>query len=87
MGRAIEHEKDIEKLKKDVKQLKTAFEGLASTVDTLKEAPDIVCIPMGNAGNITAYWKGFEEYFIGDRTYLKKISPRLYTKISDLLDI
>tara|TARA_R100001594_G_C4020583_1_gene259029 strand:+ start:604 stop:807 length:204 start_codon:yes stop_codon:yes gene_type:complete len=38
MGRAIEHEKDIEKLKKDVKQLKTAFEGLASTVDTLKEA-------------------------------------------------
>ena len=31
--------------------------------------------------------KGFEEYFIGDRIYLKKISPRLYTKISDLLDI
>ena len=30
--------------------------------------------------------KGFEEYFIGDRRYLKKISPRLYTKISELLD-
>lgn len=30
--------------------------------DTLKNAPDYVCIPVGNAGNITAYWKGFKEY-------------------------
>ena len=26
------------------------------------EAPDIHCIPVGNAGNITAYWKGYKEY-------------------------
>ncbi len=32
-------------------------------VDTLGEAPDYLFIPVGNAGNITAYWKGFVEYF------------------------
>ena len=26
-------------------------------------APDYHCIPVGNAGNITAYWKGYREYF------------------------
>ncbi len=31
-------------------------------IDTLGEAPDWLCIPMGNAGNITAYWMGFLEY-------------------------
>lgn len=31
-------------------------------VDELGEAPDILAIPVGNAGNITAYWKGFVEY-------------------------
>ena len=31
-------------------------------VDALGEAPDRVCIPVGNAGNITAYWRGFEQY-------------------------
>jgi threonine synthase len=30
--------------------------------DQLGEAPDTLCIPVGNAGNITAYWKGFKEY-------------------------
>ena len=30
-------------------------------VDALGDAPDIHCIPVGNAGNITAYWKGFQE--------------------------
>lgn len=30
--------------------------------DVLKEAPDYLFIPVGNAGNITAYWKGFKEY-------------------------
>ena len=30
--------------------------------DTLGDAPDVVVIPVGNAGNITAYWKGFKEY-------------------------
>jgi threonine synthase len=30
--------------------------------DQLGEAPDVLCIPVGNAGNITAYWRGFREY-------------------------
>ncbi|MGQ9675766.1 MAG: threonine synthase [Chloroflexota bacterium] len=30
--------------------------------DALGEAPDYLAIPVGNAGNITAYWKGFKEY-------------------------
>src|SRR5690606_16477129 len=31
-------------------------------VDELGDAPDLLCIPVGNAGNITAYWRGFVEY-------------------------
>ena len=31
-------------------------------VDNLGDAPDYLFIPVGNAGNITAYWKGFVEY-------------------------
>ena len=31
-------------------------------VDVLGDAPDIHCLPVGNAGNITAYWKGYTEY-------------------------
>ena len=31
-------------------------------VDKLGDAPDMLFIPVGNAGNITAYWKGFREY-------------------------
>jgi threonine synthase len=30
--------------------------------DQLGEPPDVLCIPVGNAGNITAYWRGFKEY-------------------------
>lgn len=30
--------------------------------DALGQAPDYLSIPVGNAGNITAYWKGFKEY-------------------------
>ena len=37
MGRAIDMEKDIDKLKAQVKTLETAFDGLASTVDSLKD--------------------------------------------------
>jgi threonine synthase len=39
-------------------QKTSAFE----IVDVLGKAPDILAIPVGNAGNITAYWKGFKEY-------------------------
>jgi threonine synthase len=31
-------------------------------VDSLGDAPQIHCIPVGNAGNITAYWKGYLQY-------------------------
>jgi threonine synthase len=36
--------------------------GAFEIVDTLGRAPDFHCIPVGNAGNITAYWKGYREY-------------------------
>ncbi|MFC4564515.1 threonine synthase [Nocardiopsis mangrovi] len=31
-------------------------------VDALGDAPDIHCLPVGNAGNISAYWMGYKEY-------------------------
>ncbi len=39
-------------------QKTSAFE----IIDELGDAPDYLFIPVGNAGNITAYWKGFVEY-------------------------
>ncbi len=36
-------------------------------IDVLGEAPDYLFIPVGNAGNITAYWKGFMEYYQAGR--------------------
>jgi len=39
-------------------QKTSAFE----IIDELGDAPDYLFIPVGNAGNITAYWKGFTEY-------------------------
>jgi threonine synthase len=38
-------------------QKTAAFE----VVEALGDAPDIHCLPVGNAGNITAYWMGYEE--------------------------
>ena len=37
-------------------------------VDSLGDAPDFLFIPTGNAGNITAYWKGFKEYQQNERS-------------------
>jgi threonine synthase len=39
-------------------QKTAAFE----VVDALGDAPDVHCLPVGNAGNITAYWQGYSEY-------------------------
>jgi threonine synthase len=39
-------------------QKTAAFE----VVDALGEAPDLHCLPVGNAGNITSYWRGYTEY-------------------------
>ncbi|MET9709533.1 threonine synthase [Nocardiopsis alba] len=43
-------------------------------VDALGDAPDIHCIPVGNAGNITAYWMGYTEYA---RDGISTRSPRM----------
>jgi threonine synthase len=43
-------------------------------VDELGDAPDYLFIPVGNAGNITAYWKGFVEYHQAGRA---KRKPRM----------
>jgi threonine synthase len=37
-------------------------------IDRLGDAPDVHCIPVGNAGNITAYWKGYCEYRAAGRS-------------------
>ncbi|MFC1966144.1 threonine synthase [Chloroflexota bacterium] len=44
-------------------QKTAAFE----VIDALGDAPDYLFIPVGNAGNITAYWKGFVEYYQAGR--------------------
>lgn len=38
-------------------------------IDALGEAPDYHCLPVGNAGNITAYWKGYQEYSTDSETH------------------
>ncbi len=43
-------------------------------IDVLGDAPDLLCIPVGNAGNITAYWRGFGEYYHRERASLR---PRM----------
>jgi threonine synthase len=50
-------------------QKTAAFE----VADELGSAPDILAIPVGNAGNISAYWKGFKEYDEARGTGLPKI--------------
>jgi threonine synthase len=44
-------------------------------VDVLGDAPDIHCLPVGNAGNITAYWQGYREY-AADATATR--TPRMW---------
>jgi threonine synthase len=41
--------------------------GAFEIVDVLGKAPDILSIPVGNAGNITAYWRGFTQYHVSGR--------------------
>jgi threonine synthase len=43
--------------------------------DDLGRAPDILAIPVGNAGNITAYWAGFNRYQAAGRISAK---PKMY---------
>ena len=44
-------------------------------VDVLGDAPDIHALPVGNAGNITAYWKGYREYAADG---LSSHTPRMF---------
>ncbi|HPH95071.1 MAG TPA: threonine synthase [Anaerolineaceae bacterium] len=41
--------------------------------DTLGSAPNWLCLPVGNAGNITAYWMGFRQYHALKQTGLPRI--------------
>jgi len=43
-------------------------------VDALGDAPDYLVLPVGNAGNITAYWRGFKEYHAAGRC---RVLPRM----------
>jgi len=43
--------------------------------DVLGRAPDIHCLPVGNAGNITAYWTGYREYA---RDLVVRAVPRMF---------
>ncbi len=63
--------------------------GAFEIIDQLGYAPDFHSIPVGNAGNITSYWKGYKEYFqIGKSKQLPKMlgfqasgaAPLVYNK-------
>ncbi len=43
--------------------------GAFEVCDELGEAPDVLCIPVGNAGNVTAWWRGFSEYEVAPRMH------------------
>ena len=43
--------------------------GAFEVCDELGEAPDVLCIPVGNAGNVTSWWKGFQEYEAAPRVH------------------
>jgi threonine synthase len=41
--------------------------------DSLGSAPDWLCLPVGNAGNITSYWMGFRQYDVENGTGLPQV--------------
>jgi threonine synthase len=51
--------------------------GAFEVVDALGAAPDILALPVGNAGNITAYWAGFRRYAEAGRTPGGRL-PRMF---------
>jgi threonine synthase len=44
-------------------------------VEALGDAPDVHCLPVGNAGNITAYWRGYRAYATAGRA---SKTPRMF---------
>jgi threonine synthase len=51
--------------------------GAFEIVDVLGDAPDVHCIPVGNAGNITAYWRGLPASTATGRPLATKL-PRMF---------
>ncbi len=54
--------------------------------DQLGEAPDVLCIPVGNAGNISAWWRGFGEYQVAPQLFgfqAEGAAPLVYGKPID----
>ena len=49
--------------------------GSFEIVDALGFAPDIHALPVGNAGNITAYWLGYQEY---QKDKISKTLPQMW---------
>jgi threonine synthase len=49
--------------------------GAFEICDDLGRAPDVLAIPVGNAGNITAYWAGFTDYAMGG---IVETRPRMH---------
>ena len=45
-------------------------------IDELGRAPDYHCLPVGNAGNITAYWQGYKEYSSGSAGHEAVVAAR-----------
>jgi threonine synthase len=43
--------------------------GAFEVCDQLGEPPDVLCIPVGNAGNVTSWWKGFQEVAAAPRLH------------------
>jgi threonine synthase len=43
--------------------------GAFEVCDQLGEPPDVLCIPVGNAGNVTSWWMGFQEYGAAPRLH------------------
>ena len=43
--------------------------GAFEVCDSLGEPPDVLCIPVGNAGNVTAWWRGFSEYGVAPQLH------------------
>lgn len=43
--------------------------GAFEVCDQLGQPPDVLCVPVGNAGNITSWWRGFAEYGAAPRLH------------------
>ena len=43
--------------------------GAFEVCDQLGDPPDVLCVPVGNAGNVTAWWRGFQEYEAAPRLH------------------